>query len=395
MQFNFPTEVTIAKGVFSKLGKISDQYGNKAFLVTGKNFLESTGLLKLAVSDLVNNGIQVTHFFDVPSNPTDESINKAIQLAVKEECNLVIAIGGGSVIDTAKMVSVCIDDTNNSWDFFRDPYRLPKPILSRNIPLIVVPTTSGTGSEVSPFAVVKNKEQNLKKGIFSNFLYPDVSLIDPEILIYLPKHLTAWTGCDAFGQALESYTSSKSSSLSDMYAFESIRLLIKYLPKAYKNSKDLLYREKVAMAAMLSGMAISFTETNLAHVLAEALGGEYDLHHGLTVGLFTPIAVKYNIENVQGDKSKVILQKYNKVVSLINNNVEEKESSNVPASEYYFSSIGSFLKKLDIPSKISEFNLTNVDVERLADLSIDMTSIKSNFVPVSKKNLIDLFNSSL
>lgn len=391
MQFYFPTKIEINGGIASSLGKVSCQYGDKALLVTGRHFLSKTGLLDSTINDLVKNDVEVTHFSDVSSNPNDQSINDAIGLATKKKCNLVIGFGGGSAIDTAKMVSVCLGETSNSWDFFRDPQRPAKPIKHRSIPLIALPTTSGTGSESSPFAVIKNREQNLKKGISSNFLYPDVSLIDPEILTYLPKHLTAWTGCDALGQALESYTSSKSNSLSDVFAFQALRLLIEHLPKAYKDGQNLFHREQVALGAMLSGIAISFTETNLAHALAEALGGEHDLHHGLTVGLFTPIAIKHNLENAKGGKTKNLVNKYSRVASLIDNSTPQTNQPNALLAETCSKTVQTFLSNLDIPKKVSELGLTDINTEKLADLAIDMGSIKSNIVPIEKIDAIKLF----
>ena len=383
-EFSLPTKIKIANGSFSELGVIAKNYGSSALLITGKSFLNETGLLAELLQDLDQNQIKATHFFDVSSNPTDDNINNAIKLAHKEECDLIIAVGGGSVIDTAKMVSVSLGNTNNAWDYFRDPTRPQKKIESKTLPLIVMPTTSGTGS------VVKNKDLNIKKGVYSNFLYPDISLIDTRLLVYQTKELTAWTGCDAFGQSLESYTSSNSTVISDMFAFESIRLLLKYLPMAYQDGDRIEYREKVAIGAMLSGIAISYTETNLGHVLAEALGGEYDLHHGLTVGLFTPVSIKFNLDNSEENSQKLLLKKYNNIGSLLKMGIEHKPES-LSVGEFYYNCFSEFLKKLDIPSNISQLGIQNVDIERLADLAIDMTSIESNITPVSKKNLQDIF----
>ena len=175
-----------------------------------------------------------------------------------------------------------------------------------------------------------------------------------------------------------------------MFAFQALKLLIEYLPKAYRDGTDLTYRKNVAIGTALSGMAISYTETNLAHAMAEALGGEYDLHHGLTVGVFSPIAMRFNIE-----RSNEMLHKYSQVISLIDSQykIDLRKNQSVIAKEYS-NILGNFLRNLGIPSTIKELNILDPDTVKLARTAMNMGSIKSNIVPVQESDLVDLFKHS-
>ena len=176
-----------------------------------------------------------------------------------------------------------------------------------------------------------------------------------------------------------------------MFAFQALILLIENLPKAYRDGDDLTYRKNVAIGTALSGMAISYTETNLAHAMAESLGGEYNLHHGLTVGLFSPIALRFNIE-----RSNEMLHKYSQVISLLDGQYQTdfRKDRAVIAKEFA-NVLGNFLTNLGIPRTISDLNIQSPDPIKLARTAMNMGSIKSNTVQVQENDLVELFKQSV
>ena len=389
MFFNFPTKILFQKKVSKNIVNITKQFGNKLVLVTGKNFLKKSGVLDKILKSYKKNKFKVYHFNKIETNPSNISVNKLINFLNVNKPDFILAIGGGSVIDAAKIANVSLNSTKNCWDYFNDPYRKAKKIIKKELPLIVIPTTSGTGSEITPFSVIQNKKQKLKKGISSKYLFPDISIIDTDILKKMPEKLTASAGADALGQAIESYTSNKSNFSSDFFSYESIKLLSKFLPKTIKNKKNEVFREKIALAALLGGMAITYTETNLAHALAEPLGAEYNLHHGETVGLFTPISIKFNLL-----RTKKLNKKYFNIIKLFNKNKKysKQAKQNILAQEYY-KIINNFFYKINIKTKISDLKNFNSKINKLSDMAINMGSIKSNMVKLRKQDIKKIYKS--
>ena len=386
-----PTKINLIEGSFDDLPRIVKKYGIRILLLTGSKFLSSSNYLERLLHRFKREEMEVFLFNGIKSNPTNYDVDEAVQFAKANKCEVIVAIGGGSVIDSAKMVSIGCTSDLFCWDFFRDGDRPAKEIVSKSLPLVVMPTTSGTGSEVTPFAVIKNEDKKLKKGVKSRFLFPNESIIDPKLLIHKSNELTLWTACDAFGQSLESLTSAKANKFSNMLALESLRLNIMSLSQISKNPNSIMLRENLALSAMYSGLAITQTETNLCHALAESVGSLYDIHHGRLVGMLTAACVKNNIANVCEELRSSLIKKYQKVVSFMDDK-NYREYTDENTEDYLFYFFEDFFSKLGLDESLNSLNLVDLDKSKLAALALDMTSIKSNIVPVKKDHILEIFS---
>jgi len=217
------------------------------------------------------------------------SINNGAKAANEQACDLIIGLGGGSVLDAAKGISLVAVNNEDVWNYVEggEPAK-------EGLPLIAVPTTAGTGSEVTPYAVVSDKSIKRKDGFGSIYNFPKVSILDPSLTLSLSHLYTISTGLDALAHALEAYTSSLANKMSDVFAREAIKIIGSNLRKVSENGSDLDARSNMLYGNMLAGIALANADLTIAHVIGEAIGANYDTDHGLTVGLVLPAVMEYN-----------------------------------------------------------------------------------------------------
>jgi len=291
-EFYLPTRVLFGRGAVENIGKEAVKLGKSALIVTGQASARKTGLLKRVGDSLKKSRVKTTLFEGVEANPSLETIKKGTKLAKEKECEVIIGVGGGSSMDTAKGIAVLA--TN------------PAPLtnyLGRNkvketpLPIIAVPTTAGTGSEANPYAALTNtdKAPPRKEILMDLSIFPKVALVDPELTLSLPASVTAETGIDAFSHALESYLSNRSRPLSDALASEAIRLLVCYLPKVTKNLKDINARSYTLYASLLAGIAIAQSGTILVHGMSYRLTTDLGLSHGKACAILLPVVSEFNL----------------------------------------------------------------------------------------------------
>ncbi|MBO8140400.1 MAG: iron-containing alcohol dehydrogenase [Thermosipho sp. (in: Bacteria)] len=280
--FEVPTKVFFGWGEIKKIGKLVKGYGKKSFVVIDPFLKSSIG--EEIKKYLEIEGIEAVFFDKIVSNPTYELIDEGALIAKKENCRVIIGIGGGSTIDTAKGISVVLGNGGSSWNYvFRTDHEVKEP---KNVfPVIAVPTTAGTGSEVTLYSVITNPHIKEKSTIIHSSIYPKVALVDPSLTLTVPSYLTATTGFDAFAHAMEAYISKKSNPFSDMIALEAIRRIFRYLPTAVVNGDNITARVNVAYGATLAGIAISQAGTALPHAVGQAIGGRYNAPHGETLAI--------------------------------------------------------------------------------------------------------------
>ncbi|MDP2718959.1 MAG: iron-containing alcohol dehydrogenase, partial [Dehalococcoidia bacterium] len=268
-----PVEIRFGPGTVSSLGEAASRLGRRAFLVTMKNLVE-IGLVERAIDSLKKSNIEFVLFDKVKGEPKSSDIDSAKEVLRESGCDLVIGLGGGSCIDQAKALAICARHPEPIWEYVNLSNRPPKPVSSKDVlPIIAIPTTAGTGSEVTPYAVVTNTETIQKGTIKEPAIYARMALIDPELTVPLPPRITAATGVDALAHAIESYFNVKNRTpYSDMVAVEAIRQIIKWLPTAYQDGNNLEARTRVAWGATLGGISISQAGTTVAHAMAQPLG---------------------------------------------------------------------------------------------------------------------------
>ncbi|NUU99848.1 hypothetical protein XO12_06960 [Marinitoga sp. 1154] len=285
MLYNMPTKLYYGKNIISQ-HKNEMICGEKALIVTGKNSAKITGALDEVISVLNEFKIPYVHYDGIGENPTYDMILKGRDIGLKNECDFVIAIGGGSPMDAGKAIAVLT----------ANPDLIPDDLFDNNnydvsLPIVAVPTTAGTGSEVTEYAVL-TKPNGRKTGFKSNLIFPDVSFLDPIYMLKMNKNLTLTTAVDALSHAVEGLLSKKSTPISNILARESIELIYRYLPKTLEDLENIEYREKLAIASTLAGMVIAQTGTILPHSLGYRITIHKGIRHGQATAIFLPIIAK-------------------------------------------------------------------------------------------------------
>ncbi|WP_343654290.1 iron-containing alcohol dehydrogenase [Paraburkholderia caribensis] len=290
-QFTFETvsKIVCEQGGVQRLGELARSIGmTHAFLVTDQGLLKA-GLVTDAVESLEGGGIKVTAFSDVLSDPPEASIQHAASAARVAGADGVIGFGGGSSLDTAKLVALLVRSSQS----LPNVYGIDIAAGPR-LPLIQIPTTAGTGSEVTPISIVTTPTLE-KKGVVSPFLYPDIALLDSTLTVGLPPAVTAMTGVDAMVHAIEAYTTRlKKNPLSDALAIKALQLLYANLAKVIDNGDDLDAREAMLTGSLLAGMAFANAPVGAVHALAYPLGARYHLPHGLCNSLVLIPVLEFN-----------------------------------------------------------------------------------------------------
>ncbi|MCF9034614.1 iron-containing alcohol dehydrogenase [Acinetobacter nectaris] len=247
---------------------------------------------------------QIGHIFDnVPADSSLETVQAAADAYRAHNCDSILAIGGGSVIDTAKATNILVSEGGHDLLKYAGAHNLPKPLK----PLFVIPTTSGTGSEATMVAVVADKKNNVKLAFASNYLMPNAAILDPRMTLTLPRHITAMTAMDALTHAIEAYTCMAANPLSDAYATAAIKKVKTHLFTVLKTPKDEQARLELAQASTMAGIAFSNSMVGLVHALGHALGAVAHLPHGLCMNLFLPYVLDYNLSHNSEKLAELLL----------------------------------------------------------------------------------------
>lgn len=350
----------------------------KIFLVTGKNSYASSGA-KEKIEPLLSS-YKCTHFFDFSVNPKLTEAQKGIDLYQKEKYDLVIAVGGGSVIDTAKAINILANQIGEPEKYITGE----KEIKDLGSPLIAIPTTSGSGSEATHFIVIYINKT--KYSLAHDCVLPNYSIVDPTLTSNLPKKITAATGMDAFGQAIESYWNVNSTNESKNYAEKSIQLVLSNIESAV-NNPTLESREAMAKASNLAGKAIDVTSTTACHAMSYPFTSYFGIPHGHAVALTLGEMLIYNSKITQKscvDKRGVDYVK-NTMGELINIlGVKDTQEANIK--------INSLLKEISLESKLLNFGISSRQLDAVID-NINLERLKNNPRKMSKKRIREIINN--
>lgn len=277
---HIPTRLLFGCGEIKKLAT-EKLPGKKALIViSAGTSMKKYGYLDKVIELLKENDTEAVVFDKILPNPIKGHVMEAAALCRAEQCDFVIGLGGGSSIDSAKSIAVMACNEGDYWDYVIGGSGKGRP-TSKALPIIAIPTTAGTGTEADPWTVITNEEKQEKIGFGNQTTFPTLSIIDPELMISIPPHLTAYQGFDAFFHAAEGFIANCATPISDLYALEAIRLLYKYLPVAVKDGKNLKARAKVAWASTLAGLVESTSSCTSEHSLEHAMSAYYPaLPHG-------------------------------------------------------------------------------------------------------------------
>ncbi len=345
-----PTRIHFGEGRLEEIASICGRYGKRGFMVTTPD-APLQPLYDRIKKYFEQADIHIVHFDKVEPNPSVEMIECGFEMLRESNAEFVLAVGGGSSVDTAKALAFCNGQEKIKWDELFQKYSSPyvnyEEYSDTVLPLITVPTTSGTGSQVTQAAVItKGKE---KITFYHPSLFSKECIIDPELMLTLPKRMTAATGFDAFTHAFESYINPKASYFSEQDSMRAMKLIIDNLVKALEEPENLLYRSNMSLADTLAGRALANSGAQAPHPLSEIIGGITHLPHGEALAVVFPAFVKYSIEKNQ--------EKYLNIARLFDKDAE--------SAEQLYGFICSFLKEIHLFKTMKESGVERKDFEEV------------------------------
>ena len=277
--YHIPTKIIFGRGRLKELAT-EELPGSKALIViTNGQSMKRLGYLNQVTQYLKENGVDSVLFDKVLPNPTLAHVSEAAELARRENCDMVVGLGGGSSIDTAKAVAIMATNDGDWWDYIHGGTGGGKRMVNAGLPIVAIPTTAGTGTEADPFTVITNGEEKIGGG--GEKCFPTISIVDPDFMMTVPPHLTAYQGFDAFFHAAEGYLAKTASPMSDMFALQAITLIGKSLATAVKNGGNADARADVALANTLAGFVETLSSCSGEHAIEHALSAFHpDLPHG-------------------------------------------------------------------------------------------------------------------
>ena len=376
--FQLPTRIEFGCGVSSTAGEEAKRLGGTRALVVTDAGVDAAGLVKPVLERLSEAGVASVVFDHVAPNPRDTSVELGAKLADAEGCDVIVAVGGGSPMDTAKAIGVIATNGGKIQDY-EGLGQVRKPIT----PLIAIPTTSGTGSEVTFWAVITDTERSFKMSVGSPLCAATVALVDPELTVGLPASATAYTGVDALTHAVEGYTTTLAEPLTDSLAVSAIRLIGKSLRRAYANGGNLDARHDMSLASLLAGVAFGNSDIAAVHCMGEAIGGLYDTPHGIAMAIYLPVVTEFNCIAVP-DKYAVVAEALGEEVSGL---------SQLEAAKLAAAAIRKLTDDLGIPSA-SQAGVRREDFSRLAHAASINVSVESNPRVTTEQDFHALFEAA-
>lgn len=273
--FEIPSHVLVGKDALPLAVPYLKTYGNRALIVTGKHVGKSP-MMEQVKRTLEAADIAYVVFAGITGEPTDKMIEEGLAEYKKAECEFVIGLGGGSPLDSAKAIAAMAVNEGKIADYNGKE-------ITGNVPgIVAIPTTSGTGSEATKFTIITDQEKNIKMLLKGDCLVPNLAIVDPDFTMDMPKSVTAATGLDALTHAIEAYTSRKAFALTDVSAVSSVKRIMKYLPRAYKNGYDAKAREEMSLAALEAGFCINNSSVTLVHGMSRPIGALFHVPHGMS-----------------------------------------------------------------------------------------------------------------
>lgn len=333
-QMSMPNKVVYGSGSFSEIGKIASALGKKALIISDP-IMKKINRVKECIKFNEKEGLTTVVYCEVDSEPTDVHVREAISICRQENCDIIIAIGGGSCIDTAKAVAVMMTNEGEIREYYREKIPFPR----KPLPLIAIPTTAGTGSEVTKVTVITDTTNQVKMMISQPELIPAVAIVDPQLTLSCPRSITAATGIDALCHAVEAYISRLAHPLTDMYALKAIELIIDHVLPVYEDDKNLEEREKMSFAAMLAGVAFSNASVTLVHGMSRPLGAMFHIPHGFSNAMLLPTVMDFTKD--------AAVQRFADIGRHI---LENKDLSDEQLAEELVKKIMGLCRSLNIPS---------------------------------------------
>jgi len=384
MRFEFATATRIifGPGTLREVGQIARDFGCRALVVTGRDARRADRL----ITCLYEHEIEVVTF-SVFREPEISTIEQAVTLARSRKCDLVLSIGGGSALDSGKAVAAMLANGGKLLDYL-EVIGPGKALTKPSIPFIAIPTTAGTGSEVTRNAVLASAEHRVKVSLRSAFMLPKVALVDPELTYDLPPALTASTGMDALTQLIEPFVCSRANPLVDALCLEGMRRAARALPAAFETPSDVAAREDMAIASLFGGLALANAGLGAVHGFAGPIGGMFPAPHGAVCAALLPYVMEVNLralrERAAGNEA---LARYEQVARVLTGNPDANAATGVE-----------FVSRLIADLKIaplSKYGVTSEHTAELVERAAKASSMKANPIALTAEELSEVLDKAL
>ena len=343
--------------------EVAADFGATKVLIISDQGVSRAGLLERPKAILEDAGATVTVLDNTPPEPDLAQVEAIFATARQHATEMVVGIGGGSAMDTAKIVAVLLNNDVSLRELLNKA-----PIAKRGVPTLMVPTTAGTGSEATPNSIVLVPEDELKVGIVSPKLMPDCVILDPKMTIGLPPAITASTGMDALCHAIECYTSKRGNPFSEMLALKAINLIARSIRRAFTNGADLEARHDMLLGAMYGGMCIATSSTTAVHALAYPLGGKYRMPHGVSNAILLPFVMRFNCVGNEVQFKEIALAM----------GLDVADKTPAQATDVMINALCALNRDLQIPDDLKGWNISSADLDTLVEGAAKVTRLLDN-----------------
>lgn len=358
-----PKNIRAGAHAIEQLTDILNDSIKKIVIFTDKGLL-GLGLVDLPIQMIKEAGIEYTILSDIPAEPNYHEAQAMIDAFKEEKADFIIAVGGGSVMDVAKLASILATDAYTVKDLLDNPL-----LAKKQVPSLMIPSTAGTGAEATPNAIVGVPEKDLKIGIVNPEMIADFVLLDARLIQNLPQPIAAATGVDALCHAIECFTSAKANPISDTFALEALDLIMNNIIEACTNSEALTAKSKMLLGSFYAGVAITASGTTAVHALSYPLGGKYHIAHGVSNAILLTPVMKFNEPAIKD----LLAIAYDRVVKDGDKGLSEAEKS-----AYMINRLDEIVKVLEIPTSLQTFNVPAVDIDGLVEAGMEVTRLLVN-----------------
>jgi len=377
-EFFLPTKIILGEGAVKKLGEIVMAFGSKALV-----FGSPSERFKDILADLLKHGVSFL-YYPVAGEPTVEVVREANAYAKQNQVDVIVGIGGGSVLDTAKAVAGLITNEGDLYDYLEVIGR-GQSLLHPALPYIAIPTTAGTGTEVTKNAVIGDPNQKVKVSLRSPLICPKVAIIDPELTYTNPPEVTARSGMDALTQLIEPFVSNQPNEIVDALCRDGIRRAAHALPRAYRCPDDREARKAMAIASLFSGIALANAKLGAVHGFAGVLGGMYGAPHGAVCAALLPAVIEVNLKALsERMPDSPYLARYRELAQILS----------LPNEEALVAWARNLIAELKIPS-LGKLGVRAEDFEIITEKSARASSMKGNPVPLANEEMLAILEKAL
>ena len=380
-ELRFPAKTIFGQNAVDQVGAEARECGNRAFLVTGMSAMRKAGITDKVMALLKAAGVKDVHLYEqVEHDPSTETVDLGAKMARECRADVVIGMGGGSALDAAKAIACMVKNEGSVAE-----YQSGREIKRPGVPFIALPTTAGTGAEVTKNSVLTNKEKESKQSVRSPYMIAKVAIVDPLLTISMPPSVTAATGMDALTQAIETYVTLAPNPVSDTLALRAVGSISQNLVRAFIDGNDIEARDGMALGSMMTAMAFANAKLGAVHGLAHPIGALFDVPHGVACALLLPYVMQHNLS--------VKAARYAQIARAMGQDTSKARSEDA-AARMAVDAVREMLSQLQLPQHLRDVGIFQYDIMAIAGAA-GGSSLSNNPRPTTSASLQEILNTAL